>query len=152
MPIGKAFLALTATCSSMGDIRLHRRRRSTKGSAASEVVVDGMAEVVDLKKARENQPTRAERKLAEFYAKNQHVVADSVREPTKADLKQLSHCHGKVCTITCVDTGEARVVNVQYAHQVKRTAAAQQTHLRRRRAERRKTRKEARAAKQTASA
>lgn len=87
--------------------------------------------------------TREERRLREFYAKYPHVVAGSVRLPTAEDKALLDHCHGKVCDIECVDTGELRTINVQDAFQVKRTVEAQKAYLRRRRAERAKQRREA---------
>ena len=63
---------------------------------------------------------------------------DSVREPTAADKKALgSKCHGKVCTIKCVDTGKTRVVNTQDAFQVKRTVEAQHEFMKKRRASKR---------------
>lgn len=106
------------------------------------------AKVVSLEDARTKKPAQksgqsaADRKLAEFYKKYPHVVTGSVREPTSEDKKVLgAKCHGKVCTIKCVDTGELRTINTQDAFQVKRTAEAQEKFLRRRRAERRAEKK-----------
>jgi len=100
---------------------------------------------VDKASAAKKPGSAAERKLAVFYSKYAHVVAGSVREPTAEDRKVLSKCHGKVCTIKCVDTGVARTINTQDAFQVKRTAEAQVKYLRTRRSE---LRTERRAAKE----
>lgn len=94
------------------------------------------------------KPKKAKSDSNEWYAKYQWVVKGSVREPTAADKKALgSKCHGRVCTVKCVDTGAQRVVNTQDAFQSKRSPEAQKKFMRRRRAERRQTRKDAKAAK-----
>jgi hypothetical protein len=114
-------------------------------------VVEGMAEVVNLSdaKAKKTKTNKKPKPGDEaWYKLYPHVVPDSVREPTAADLKQLTNCHGKVCTITCIDTGKTRVINVQDAFQVMRTVEAQAKHLKRRRAERRNAKKARRKAAQ----
>ncbi|MCK5601388.1 hypothetical protein KAR91_05960 [Candidatus Pacearchaeota archaeon] len=128
--------------------RKRRTKKTVSGTGAP--VVEGLAEVVnfsDAKAAKANAtPKRPKPGTPEWYALYPHVVADSVREPTAADLKNLSKCHGKVCTITCVDTSKARVINVQDAFQVTRTVEAQANHLKRRRTERRAAKKTVRQA------
>jgi hypothetical protein len=124
-----------------------KRSRSRKGKTAAgngAPVVDGMAEAEAAAAPAEEKETRADRRLREFYAKYPHVVADSVREPTAKDLAQLSKCHGKVCTVVCVEDGcdTERVINVQDAFQSKRCAACQKKHT----YNTRKARRQARAA------
>lgn len=106
------------------------------------------SKVVQLKVVKSKPgETVADRKLREFYKKYPHVVAGSVRDPDASDKKALgSKCHGKVCTIKCVDTGELRVINTQDAFQVKRCEAAQLEFLRKRRAERRQAKSKAKKA------
>lgn len=108
------------------------------------------AEVVDLNDARRNKAAQSKKSTRgpksndnDWYAKYPWVVRGSVREPTPADRKALgSRCHGKVCTVKCVDTGVERIVNTQDAFQSKRSPEAQKAYVRRRRSEYRKTRKE----------
>lgn len=117
------------------------------------------AEVVSLDAAREKAATKPQKapkkpksESDDWYAKYPWVVKGSVREPTAADKKALgSKCHGKVCTVKCVDTGTERVVNTQDAFQSKRSPEAQKAYTRRRRAERRQARKDAKAAKKAQS-
>ena len=93
-------------------------------------VVEGMANVVEMPRPEGKKETRVERRLREFYVKYPHVVSDSVREPTAENLMQLSKCHGKVCTVACVEDGcnNERVINVQDAFQSKRCADCQKKH------------------------
>jgi FlaG/FlaF family flagellin (archaellin) len=118
------------------------RTKSSEKSSSTK----SSTKVVELKSVRGGKQTVAERKLAEFYKSYPHVVDGSVREPSAEDKKALgSRCHGKVCTIKCVDTGELRVINTQDAFQVKRTETAQALFLRARRAERRANKKASKA-------
>jgi len=113
------------------------------------MVVEGMAEVVNLSDAKAAKAASTKKtKVGDpgWYAQFPHVVPGSVREPTAEDLKTLTKCHGKVCTIKCVDTGEKRVINVQDAFQVTRSVKAQAKYLKRRRAERRAAKQAARKA------
>ena len=122
------------------------KQSKTVGGAGGPVV-EGLAEVVELssakKQRREKKLSRAETQLATFYQKYPHVVSGSVREPTASDLGKLPHCHGKVCDIKCVDTGDLRTINVQDAFQVQRSEEAQRRFLRQRRAERKAAKKQA---------
>lgn len=125
-----------------------RTRRTRKAAApkvqgsASLTVLEGLGEMTatPVKAPKPGRPGSPE-----WYAKYPHVNPGSVRQATDEDRALLKHCHGTVCTITCVDTGEARVINVQDAFQVQRTEAAQKKYTARRRKERRQARKEARA-------
>ncbi len=83
-------------------------------------VVEGMGKVVAEIKPK---TTKKAKDYADFYKKYSHVVKGSVREPTKEDLKVLTKCHGRVCTIKCTDCGTERVINVQDAFQVTRCPA-----------------------------
>ena len=87
--------------------------------------------------AKERKARKSKVGTPEWYALYPWVMKDSVRDPTAADKKSLSNCHGRVCTIKCVDTGKMRTVNTQDAFQSKRTVKAQETHLKLRRTERR---------------
>ena len=80
-------------------------------------------------------PSAADRKLTEFYAKYPHVVAGSVREPTAADTKAVSHCHGKVCTVRCTVCSGERAVNLQDAFQSSRCSMCRVLASKTRRAE-----------------
>lgn len=112
------------------------RSNSSVDADKARALFNKKAKVVSLKVVKTE--TVADRKLREFYKKYPHVVPGSVRDPNAADKKALgSKCHGKVCTIKCVDTGAERVINTQDAFQVKRCETAQQEFLRQRRAERR---------------
>ena len=70
-----------------------------------------------------------------------------MREPTAKDSAQLSKCHGKVCTVICVEDGcdTERVINVQDAFQSKRCTACQKKHQYNTRKIRRQARAAARA-------
>jgi len=96
--------------------------------------------------AEGTKPSASDRKLAEFYGKYPHVVPGSVREPTDADLKALSHCHGKVCTVRCQDCGAERTINLQDAFQSQRCPKCKLTAIKARRQERRAAREAKRAA------
>jgi hypothetical protein len=91
-------------------------------------------------------PSAAERKLTEFYAKYPYVVPGSVREPTAADTKAVSHCHGKVCTVRCTVCNCERTVNLQDAFQSSRCSTCRVAASKTRRAERAAAREAKRAA------
>jgi hypothetical protein len=127
------------------DGNMGRKKQSKTVGGAGGPVVEGLAEVVELSKAKKRKKSelsRAEQQLATFYQKYSWVVSGSVREATDDDRSKLPHCHGKVCEVKCVDTGELRTINVQDAFQVKRTEEAQARYLRQRRAERKAAKKE----------
>ncbi|MGW8177789.1 MAG: translation initiation factor IF-2 N-terminal domain-containing protein [bacterium] len=127
------------------------------GTAPAPAPAEQGAEVVSLDQAREKKASKPKKEKTpkkpksdsdDWYKKYPWVVKGSVREPTSADRKALgSRCHGKVCTVRCVDSGVERVVNTQDAFQSKRCPDAQKAYMRRRRAERRQARKDAKAAK-----
>lgn len=104
------------TRSDAGKKRGPRAKSPVVATATAAPVVEGLAEVVQMP----TKPSAADRKLVEFYKKNQHVVPDSVRDPSAKDLEALKHCHGRVCTVRCVDCGAERVVNTQDAFQSQR--------------------------------
>lgn len=114
-----------------------KRRNSSVDEEPARRVLS--PDVVELPKTE----SRQDRLLREFYERYPHVVAGSVRQPTAEDRAVLDHCHGKVCDIRCVDTGDLRTINVQDTFQVRRTVAAQAVYLKRRRAERRAAKREA---------
>lgn len=115
-----------------------RRDSSVDADAARKA----LGKVISLDKVRQRKAGKMKVGTKEWYAKYPHVVKDSVRDPTAKDRKLLgSRCHGKVCTIKCVDTGKERVINTQDAFQVKRTVEAQKLHNKERRRERRASRK-----------
>lgn len=137
-----------------------KRRDSSVDEEAAVAVLNTTpqqeAKVVNLDKVRKKKTTKSKKTSTrkskstsdDWYTKYPWVVRDSVREPTPADRKALgSRCHGKVCTVRCVDTGTERVVNTQDAFQSKRCPDAQKAYMRRRRAERRQNRKESKAKK-----
>jgi hypothetical protein len=116
--------------------RRGRPRKVPMAAAAAPMVIEGLAEVVRL-------PTKVsagERKLAEFYGKYPQVVPGSVREPTTADTKAVTHCHGKVCTVRCLDCGTERTVNLQDAFQSQRCQTCKAASVKARRQERRAAR------------
>ena len=137
----------TNTTSTKKKAKRTRKSKAKTAAANGAPVVEGMAEAEAAAPAEEKKETRAERRLREFYAKYPHVVAGSVREPTEADLAQLSKCHGKVCTVVCIEEGceTERVINVQDAFQSKRCAACQKKHTYNTRKARRQARAAARA-------
>ena len=51
--------------------------------------------------------------------RNPQFVVGSLRQPTEADITELGHCHGRVCTVVCVECGKGRTINTQDAHQVR---------------------------------
>lgn len=133
-----------------------KRRNSSVDEEAAMAALQPEANVVNLDKVRKKKTTKSKKTTVrkpkstndDWYAKYPWVVRGSVREPTPADRKALgSRCHGKVCTVRCVDTGTERVVNTQDAFQSKRCPDAQKAYMRHRRAERRQTRKESKAKK-----
>lgn len=134
-----------------GGLRAKRRNSSVDEDEARRLL--GSSNVVSIKSARKGKKKAKSTKSGavgspEWYAKYPHVVKGSVREPNAKDKKLLGFkCHGKVCTIKCVDTGEERVINTQDAFQVKRTVAAQHQYMKQRRAERRAAQKQKKQAK-----
>lgn len=52
-------------------------------------------------------------------ARNPAYVVGSVRRATEADLAELGHCHGFVCTVKCQCCGQERTVNKQDAFQAR---------------------------------
>ncbi len=123
-----------------------KRTTKPKGGNGAPVVegMDEASKVVDIKRAKQTGPKPGKPGSKEWYAKYPHVVKNSVRAATATDVKALGgkdKCHGKICTIKCIDTKKERVVNVQDAFQCKRTVEAQRKHERRCRAERRANRK-----------
>lgn len=142
------------------------RRNSSVDEAEARQVLQGTVEqadafeqtnVVSITKARKNKKQPTTKKVSgpkpgkvgspEWYARYPHVVKGSVREPNAGDKKILgAKCHGKVCTIKCVDTGGTRVINTQDAFQVKRTVEAQRKYMKQRRADRRAAKRQTRKA------
>lgn len=103
-------------------------------AASGAPIIEGMAEVMTEK------PTSDQRKLAAFYAKYSHVKAGSVREPNTEEIRNLTKCHGKICTVICEDCREERTINTQDAFQVTRCNKCQARRTRQIRKESRKRR------------
>jgi len=72
----------------------------------------------------------------DFYARYHHVVPGSVREPSKADLKAVSNCHGRVCDVKCVDCKRVFTINTQDAFQCLRCDECKSKRAKERRSER----------------
>lgn len=128
--------------------RKPRKKRSDAGK--SRVKKGNTSNVVSLESVRKKTTVKVAKKgkpgSPEWYSKYPHVVAGSYRDPTEHDKKELdAKCHGKVCTVKCVDSGKLRVVNAQDAFQVKRTTDAQKAFQKKNRAERRVSKKTKRA-------
>lgn len=127
-----------------------RKTKKTVKAANGAAIVEGMAEA----QASGKKPCRAERKLAEFYAKYDHVKPNSVRHPNTKEAAQMTKCHGKVCTIMCEECGTERVINTQDAFQVrycvdcqaKRTKEIRKTSRKRRLARRAEAKRQREAA------
>lgn len=153
-----------------GGLRAKRSDSSVDADAARRVLGGGTTpaatptngNVVSIEKARKPQPEKQAVTPApkaagpkpgkvgspEWYSKYPHVVQGSVREPNAEDKKLLgAKCHGMVCTIKCVDTGEERVINTQDAFQVKRSVKAQREFMKQRRSERRAAKRKRKEAK-----
>jgi hypothetical protein len=132
--------------------RVKKPKTETKSPAASEAVVEGLAEVVNLeeKKAKKEKGKKSDSKLADFYAKYDHVVKGSVRDVAKGEEVDRGELlppvvsKGKLCTIECVDCQTSFEVNVQDAFQSKRCPKCKRDAVKQRRSDRKK----ARAAKQ----
>lgn len=126
------------------------RKPKTKSATASEVVVDGMAEVVSLEEKKAKKEKKSDSKLTDFYQKYPHVVKNSVRDVAKGEevdrgeLLPTLVSKGKLCTVECLDCQTTFEVNVQDAFQSKRCPRCKRNAVKERRAQR----KQARAAKQ----
>jgi hypothetical protein len=128
------------------------KSKKTDSAVASEVVVDGLAEVVDLnekkkaKKAKKAKSKSAENKLAEFYKKYSHVVDGSVRDVAKGEEVDRGELlpplvsKGKLCTVECTGCQVTFEVNLQDAFQSKRCPKCKRAAAKERRSNRRKAR------------
>jgi len=102
---------------------------------ASEIVVDGMAELT-----AKTTELKAKKKLVKRMdalkeweeatkLKNPQYVMGSLRAATDADLVIVGHSHGFVCLIKCEVCGEDRLVNKQDAFQSRTCKACKKVAL-----------------------
>ena len=127
----------------MPKVRKPKTSKTVSGSGA--MVVDGMAEVVELNKKR--KPKRAKKEKVDLHVKYPWVVKGSVREVAKGeeidrgDTLPTLVSKGKVCKVACTDCSVKLEINVQDAFQVKMCPKCKRNAAKARRAELRVARK-----------